>query len=422
MLKENKTFLPMLIIATLFFIFGFVTWLNGSLIPFLQIICELSEFEALFVSFAFYIAYTVMALPMAFVLEKTGYKKGMALGLGVMAFASLLFIPAALSAEYLIFLAALFLLGTGLTILQSASNPYVVFLGPIESAARRISIMGLINKAAGVIAPILFTAFIFSGMSIEQSAELLDSKALARELITPYIIMAGVLLVLMFFVRFSALPELSSNGLKEDTYDKSTLLAFPQLILGALALFFYVGAEVIAGDTIGLYAQSLGLANATAFTAYTMAFMVLGYIVGILFIPKYLSTQKALLYSALFGVLFTLGAVYSSQTQSSIAAFIWGWSGLALLPDTIVFVALLGFANALVWPSIWPLALDGLGSYTQRGSALLIMAIAGGALLPLVFGKIMAFGITMQEAYLMLILCYIIIGLYALSWHKKRSW
>lgn len=412
--------MPMLIISILFFLFGFVTWLNGSLIPFLKIICELSEFEALFVSFAFYIAYTVMALPMAFVLERTGYKKGMALGLGVMAFASLLFIPAALSGEYLLFLGALFLLGTGLTILQSGANPYVVLLGPKESAARRISIMGLINKAAGVLAPLLFAAFIFSG--IEQTPQEIERELLAQELILPYIFMAVLLFLLVLLVHFSSLPELSTQSQKEDGSRHKSIFAFPQLILGSLALFFYVGAEVIAGDTIGLYAQSLGLANATAYTAYTMAFMVVGYIVGIFLIPKYLATHRALLYSALFGVLTTLGAVYSSQTQSSIAAFIWGWSGLALLPDTIVFVALLGFANALVWPSIWPLALDGLGSFTQRGSALLIMAIAGGALLPLVFGKIMAFGVTMQEAYLMLLICYVIIGLYALSWHTKRSW
>ena len=421
-MAKRSSFAPMLIIATLFFIFGFVTWLNGSLIPFLKIICELSEFEVLFVSFAFYIAYTVMAFPMAFVLERTGYKKGMEVGLGVMAFASLLFIPAALSGEYLIFLVALFMLGTGLTLLQSASNPYVVFLGPIESAARRISIMGLINKAAGVVAPILFTALVFSGINTELAPELLDTKALAQQLIIPYVTMAGVLFILMFFVKFSSLPELLLSDGIEDPYDKRGLLEFPQLILGAAALFFYVGAEVIAGDTIGLYAQSLGLANATAFTAYTMAFMVLGYLIGIFFIPKYLSQEKALLYSSLFGVLFTLGILFSSQTQNTIATFLWGWSGVALLPDTIVFVALLGFANALVWPTIWPLALDGLKQHMQKASALLIMAIAGGALLPLVFGKIVSFGVSMQDAYLMLLVCYLFIALYAMKWHKKRSW
>ena len=162
--QRRSSVLPMAIIGILFFIFGFVTWLNGSLIPFLQVICELNEFQALFVTFAFYIAYTFMALPMSYVLRKTGYKNGMALGLAIMACGALLHIPAALSANFLFFLVGLFVLATGLTILQTASNPYIVHIGPKESAAMRISIMGLINKSAGVIVPIVFTVLILSGM------------------------------------------------------------------------------------------------------------------------------------------------------------------------------------------------------------------------------------------------------------------
>ncbi len=411
----------MFILGVLFFLFGFVTWLNGSLIPFLKVICELSEFEALFVSFAFYIAYTVMALPMAFVLEKSGYKNGMLLGLGVMAFASLLFIPAAFSGEYLLFLAALFLLATGLTILQSASNPYIVLLGPKESAARRISIMGIINKAAGVAAPILF-AFFITLPAQTQEITLQEKEALASELVLPYLVMAFLLLVLIAFVRFSKLPALTLQSRQSQNATQKGLLDSPHLILGALALFFYVGAEVIAGDTIGLYAQSLGLPNATAFTAYTMAFMVLGYLVGIFLIPKYLSQETALLLSALLGMVFSAGILMSSDDAKFVSEFLWGYSTMPLLPDTIVFVALLGLANALVWPTIWPLALDGLGKNIQKGSALLITAIAGGALLPLVFGKMREMGFAFQESYSILFVCYGIIFLYAKFWFKKRSW
>jgi glucose/galactose transporter len=412
----------MMIIGILFFIFGFVTWLNGSLIPFLKVICDLNEFQALFVTFAFYIAYTVMALPMSFVLERTGYKNGMAIGLGVMVVGSLVFIPAALSANFILFLAALFTLGTGLTILQSASNPYVVLIGPIESAAMRISIMGLINKAAGVLAPLLFTSLILADIPSlsSQSIASIDTKELASRLIIPYIIMAAVLSGLIALVKFSSIPELEFE--KEDAYDKDTIFHFPRVVLGALALFFYVGIEVIAGDTIGLYAQSLNVENATALTSYTMVFMVFGYLVGVAFIPKFLSQEKALMSSALVGILFLLGVAFSSSTSHQISGILWGWSGVATLPDTVTFVALLGFANALVWPTIWPLALEGLGKYTAQGSALLIMAIAGGAILPLVFGKIAHLSGDMQSSYLVGIVCYIFILFYAVKWHKKSSW
>lgn len=421
-MRANSNVVAMSIIGVLFFIFGFVTWLNGSLIPFLKLICNLNEFEALFVSFAFYIAYTVMALPMAYVLERTGYKNGMALGLGVMVVGSLLFIPAALSANFLFFLLALFILGTGLTILQTASNPYVVLIGPIESAAMRISIMGLINKGAGVLAPLLFTALIFSDI-VNFSTQTLSQEQiteLSERLIIPYIIMAAVLSFLVLLVKFSSLPELEFA--KEETHERVSIFHFPRVVLGALALFFYVGIEVIAGDTIGLYAQSLGLLNATAMTSFTMVFMVFGYLIGVAFIPKYLSQEKALVGSALFGILFLFGIAFSSTSSHSITALLWGWSGIATLPDSLAFVAFLGLANALVWPTIWPLALEGLGRKTAKGSALLIMAIAGGAILPLIFGKIAHASGDMQTSYLYGIVCYAFILMYGFVWHKKSSW
>ena len=420
-MRSESSIFPMIIIGILFFIFGFVTWLNGSLIPFLKVICNITEFQALFVTFAFYIAYTVMALPMASVLEKTGYKNGMAIGLGVMVIGSLLFIPAALSANFIVFLAALFVLGTGLTILQTASNPYVVLIGPIESAAMRISIMGLINKGAGVLVPILFTALILSDIgSISGDLTNAEIDELASRLIIPYIVMAIVLSGLIALVKFSSIPELEFE--KEDSHNNESILHFPRVILGALALFFYVGIEVIAGDTIGLYAQGLEVANATALTSYTMVFMVFGYLVGIVCIPKFLSQEKALIASALVGILFLLGVAFSSTSSHALSELLWGWSGIATLPDSVTFVALLGFANALVWPTIWPLALEGLGKYTAKGSALLIMAIAGGAILPLIFGRTAQAIGDMQLSYLIGIVCYLFILMYALKWHKMNSW
>jgi glucose/galactose transporter len=418
-MRTPSSFMPMMIIGILFFIFGFVTWLNGSLIPFLKIICDLNEFQALFVTFAFYIAYTVMAFPMSFVLNKTGYKNAMAIGLGIMAVGALLFIPAALSGEYLLFLLALFSLGTGLTILQTASNPYVVHIGPIESAAMRISIMGLINKSAGILVPLAFTALILSDIKIDETLSDTAINALASRLITPYLIMALVLIGLIGLVKFSNLPELDFE--EQEEHEAKNIFHFPRLILGAIALFFYVGIEVIAGDTIGLYGQSLHVSHFTSLTSYTMVFMVMGYLIGVAFIPRYLSQEKALMGSALAGIVLLSGVVLGSAESDAISALLWGWSGIATLPDTVSFVALLGLANALVWPTIWPLALEGLGKYTAQGSALLIMAIAGGALLPLLFGKVAQVS-EMQLAYLVGIPCYLFILYYAIKGHKVTSW
>ncbi|MDN3640203.1 sugar MFS transporter [Simiduia curdlanivorans] len=429
--KQESTFVPMLIIGILFFIFGFVTWLNGSLIPFLKIVCELNEFQALFVTFAFYIAYTFMALPSAMILKKTGYKSGMVIGLVVMAVGALLFIPAAQTSHYALFLAALFILGTGLTLLQTASNPYIVCIGPRESAAMRISVMGLVNKAAGIVVPILFTAWILTGMdqfddavlaSLTESERATRLAELSSRLVPPYIYMAIALLGLAAFVKLSPLAELTLEEEAEQVEDKLGILAFPQVILGALALFMYVGVEVIAGDTIGLYGRSLGVAHFGSLTSYTMSFMVLGYILGVVAIPKYLSQERALLMSALLGLVFTAGVMFASPSSDLISGVLFGWAGIPTVPNTVMFLALLGFANALVWPAIWPLALEGLGKYTGTGSALLIMGIAGGALLPLAYGHFSSVSENPQMAYWVMIPCYIFILFYALKGHKLRQW
>ena len=427
----RSSLLPMTIIGILFFIFGFVTWLNGSLIPFLKIICELNEFQALFVTFAFYIAYTVMALPMSYILRLTGYKNGMAIGLLIMVVGSLMFIPAAQTANFIFFLIALFVLGTGLTILQTASNPYVVHIGPKESAAMRISIMGLINKSAGVLVPILFTALVLSGLDnfssehlaalseVERSAQISE---LSSRLVMPYIYMAVALLFLVGLVKFSSLPELefaSEEG--ADHNEKGGITQFPQVVLGAMALFCYVGVEVVAGDTIGLYGESLGVANFASLTSYTMVFMVIGYIIGVTCIPKYLSQEKALLASGIAGILCVLGVVFSSGESTLMADILWGWSGIPAIPDTVTFVAMMGLAHALVWPSIWPLALQGLGKFTAQGSALLIMGISGGAIFPLIYGKL-AEATSTQIGYWAVLPCYLFILFYALKGHKMRKW
>ncbi|MEJ6006992.1 sugar MFS transporter [Paucibacter sp. AS339] len=426
--------LAMFFIGMMFFILGFVTWLNGALIPFLKIVCDLNNFQALWVTFAFYIAYTIMALPSAAVLSRTGYKKGMALGLGVMAVGALLFIPAAKSSQYGMFLLALFTLATGMTLMQTAINPYIVCIGSRESAAMRISIMGLFNKGAGIVVPLVFSALMLSGIdqfsdsalaAMDAAGRAAARSELSSRLITPYLAMAGGLLVFMLIILFSSLPELQQE--QDEQNDGAApagglgVLQFPQLVLGALALFAYVGVEVIAGDTIGLYGRNLGVQNFAVLTSYTMGFMVLGYCLGVVAIPKFMSQKGALLMSACSGIVFSLGVILGSTSSSAISVALLGWAGVPPVPNTVMFLALLGFANALVWPAIWPLALEGLGKFTAAGSALLIMAIAGGALLPMLYGSL-SDASNSQHAYWVMLPCYALILYYALHGHKLRHW
>lgn len=425
------SFIPMLLIGILFFVFGFVTWLNGALIPFLKIACELNEFEAYLVTFVFYIAYFVMALPTSSILTRVGYKMGMTLGLATMAIGAGLFIVAAFVGHFATFLLALFVLGTGLTLLQTAANPYIVCIGPRESAAMRISLMGIVNKSAGFIVPILFTAWILTGMepyseqvlaSLSEEQRQLALVELSNRLVLPYLLMVVMLIGLMLFVLFSPLPEPDLGEEAERSQaDWKAILQYPQVILGALTLFCYVGVEVIAGDSIGLFSQGFGVEHYGMMTSYTMGFMVLGYVLGILLIPKVISQQTALTGSALAGLGFTLGILFSDSQSQSVSQFLLGWLGVLPVPDPVLYLALLGLANALVWPAVWPLALQGLGRLTATASALLIMGIAGGAILPLLYGYIAHSQGDSQMAYVLLLPCYGLIFYYAIWGHKLTS-
>ncbi|WP_231758054.1 sugar MFS transporter [Microbulbifer elongatus] len=433
--ETRSSILPMTIIGLLFFIFGFVTWLNGALIPFLQTICELSAFQAMLVASAFYIAYTVMALPMAAIIERTGYKTGMALGLALVAVGALIFIPAAYSRMFGVFLLAQFVVGSGLTILQTASNPYVVRVGSPETAAVRICVMGLLNKGAGIVAPLVFAALVMSGISGISEAELSaltatakDAKLdeLAGQMVSPYIGMAVLGFVLAIAMMFAPLPDIEDEvveGQEDMAVNLPALLKFPQLILGSIALFFYVGVEVIAGDAIGLLGKQAGLDTAVAsvLTSYTMVFMVLGYIWGTIAIPRFISQQTALLISAVLGILFTVAVMTGSMESTVMSSATLALFGLPEIPNAVYFVALLGFANAMCWPAIWPLALEGLGKFTSKGAALLIMGISGGAVLPPLYGHFADTG-DGQLAYVISIPAYLFILFYALKGHKMRSW
>ena len=390
---------PLMIIGILFFVFGFITWVNSVLIAFFKDAFQLNNFDSLLVTFAFFISYFVMAIPSSWVLAKTGFKRGMSLGLLSMAIGTLLFIPAAKMANYPMFLFGLFVIGTGLALLQTASNPYVTILGPSESAAKRISVMGICNKVAGIL-----SQFIFGGLFL--SSGLVGNEKL-NTVITPYGIMTVILIALAIWVWFSSLPEVEAEEIKQENDSvKDSVWSYPNLVLGLVAFFLYVGVEVIAGDTIINYGVSQGFDKDVAkiFTTYTLYGMLVGYIVGILFIPKYLSQQKALNYSAILGIVFSIGTIFFTGFTS------------------VLCLALLGLANALMWPALWPLAIQGLGKFTKLGSALIIMMISGGALLPLLYGKIADQIGDTQKAYIIMIPCYIFIYFYATIGHKKSSW
>lgn len=406
-MKENKSYIgPLIIIGLLFFVFGFVTWVNGTLIAFFKNAFGLDNSSSYLVTFAFFISYTVMAIPSSSVLKIVGFKRGMSLGLFIMAIGTILFVPAAKMESYALFLGGLFTIGIGLTLLQTASNPYLTILGPRESAAQRISLMGIANKTAGIISQKVFGGLLLAGSSVAvgavSTAEQLDKVVL------PYMILTGVLVVLAVVILFSkGLPEVSEEqeGVSEGASSKTSIFAFPNLVLGLLALFAYVGLEVISGDTIISYGISLGFPEAEAkdFGTYTLWFMMLGYVAGIFLIPKYVSQQNWLKYSSIFGLIITVVALFTTGFTS------------------VFCIALLGLANAIMWPAIWPLALDGLGKYTKLGSALLIMMIAGGALLPLVYGKLSDLYST-QLAYWLLVPLYLYLLYYAMMGYKKKNW
>lgn len=401
-------------IGLFFFIFGFVTWLNGILIPYLKISCELTHFESYLVAFSFYVAYVIMALPSSWLLKRTGLKMGMMLGLFVMAGGALFFIPAAMTRTYGLFLSGLFIMGTGLAILQTAANPYITILGPIESAAQRISIMGICNKSAGIIATLLFgvmalkdgDALIASLKDMDAAQKAVALNELASRVIIPYIGMAVILVVIGILVKISGLPELDpdteNTGEDLEFYgSKTSIFQFPFLLLGVIAIFCDVGLEIVAGDTIISYGLSQGIPISIAkyFTSFTMIAMIIGYTIGVIAIPRYISQSQALKICAILGIILTGLAIVSPSMMS------------------VIFIALLGMANSLIWPSVWPLAIEGLGRFTRVGSSLLIMANLGGALLPLLYGRIADIA-TPQQAYIVVLPCYFFILYYAISGHK----
>lgn len=413
--KQRSYTFSIFVIGSLFFVFGFVTWLNAILIPFLKTACELTDFQSSFVTFAFYISYFVMSIPSSFVLKKTGFSNGMALGLIIMAIGSILFVPAALNRNYVIFLTGLFIQGLGLSLLQTASNPYATILGPIESAARRISIMGICNKIAGMIGILILSSVLFSGTEeLMSSIPTMQNPAereaalqlLSNKVILPYIIMTMILIGLVLFIKAARLPEIDDDDTEHHGEKRKSIFAYPYLWLGVIAIFFYVGAEVISIDYLVRYGEYQGFSSALSskFPVFALIALVVGYLLGIIAIPKFVSQRRALIVQLFLAIALVFVILFTNGLVSVIA------------------VIGLSFAHAIMWPAIWPLSIHDLGRHTKLGSALLVMAIAGGAVIPLIYTSLSEH-FNPQAAYALLFVSYAYILFFATAGYKivKKS-
>lgn len=411
MQKKEQFQRALLLAAFLFFIFGFLTWVNGTLIAFFKKTFELNHFNSYLVTFAYYLSYTLMAIPSSMVLKKIGFKNGMSTGLLIMAIGCGLFIPAAKLASYPIFLVGLFTTGIGLTLLQTAINPYVTLMGPHESGAKRISFMGFSNKIGGIIGQLVLGSILLHGATnIVQQDEL-------NKIIFPYLIITALFVVMSLILKKNNwFPEIVEEKEEQKTLSahngKKNVFQFPNLVLGVIALFCAGAAEVMAIDSIINYGMSLGFPETRAklFGSYTLIAMIMGYLSGMILIPKYIKQEKLLKYGAITGTILTVLVIYSFPFFS------------------VFVVATLGFVNALFWPAIWPLALAGLGRFAKTGSALLIMSVVAGAIIPMLYGLIADTINSTQKAYWILVPCYLFIAYYGSfgykikSWDKQNSW
>ncbi len=435
--EKSTTIKSMIILALLFFIFGLVSWVNTILVPYFQLTLQLTNLQSSFVTFAFYIAYLVMAIPSSFLLNKVGYKRGMMFGLWCMSIGALLFVPAAYWRTYQLFLLGLFLLGVGLAVLQSAANPYVTIVGPIESAAKRMSIVGTGNKLAGVIANLIFAgvviresdkvlmreieAGIYTGASLDAA---LDN--LIKGVMTPYLILAIALFIFGIIIRYSVLPDLDPATVNkrsaEDESSKKYIVQYPALMLGVLAMFFHIGTQMVALSTSIQYAGTMGesLAGpAKNIPSYTMLLTFLGYFIGIALIPKYLKQRNALLICATINLILSILILTTSGTVTflGITADISLW-----------YLVMMGLPNALLYAGIWPLAINGLGKFTNLGSAFLVMALCGSAFMPMIYHALVDMNTlvspfeAMKNAYWILIPSFAYIVWYALHGYKIKNW
>ena len=410
-MKKNKFLFPLIIIGIAFFMIGFGVGINGIMVPILEDTFSLSKGMSYLVLTATFSAFLIFGGPSGWVIKRIGYKKSLTLALFIMSFGMILFIPSAkmgssMSGFYM-FLVAAFIGGIGNTLLQTTINPYVTICGPIEKAAQRLCAMGVMNQSAWYLGPIFLSLFIdVKQPNIAQAA-------------IPFGIAAGIIALLALLMIFISLPEILAEGendISADTNDEIVLAAnrkksvwqFPHLILGTITLFIYVGVETLPMASVIDFAKSMNLDSPAQYSAFGPMGMITGYIVSI-FVLQWIPQNKAL-------IVFVLIALASSLL-------------LVTLPPkvAIYFLSGLGFAHSIMWGSIWALTIDRLGKFTKSGASMLVVAIVGGAVVPLVFGFILdalkpaselVSAENFQTAYWLFVPCYLFILFYAVAGHK----
>lgn len=411
--KQSTLFIPLLLIGILFFVIGFGVGISGFLTPFLQSALNLTVTQSYLVTAAIFSAFLIFGSPAGQLIKKVGYRVSMVIALLIMALGMILFVPSANMASFPVFLLALFVGGIGNTLLQASVNPYVTIVGPMESAAMRMSLMGIMNKLAWWLGPV------FLGLFLDLNNVSLDQVSL------PFYIVTGILVALAIFMYFAPLPEVKADGEDESSdapatesgsygNSKKSIFQMPHVLLGVLALFFYVGVETLPMVSIIGYANTVfgeGMTNPESYAKWVPIGMFIGYIFGVVAIPRLISQTKALRLFAIIGVLAS--------------------TGVLLLPGEIgiYFLVAIGFANSIMWGAIWPLAIADLGKFTKTGSSLLVMAIVGGAIFPLLFGAIIDLfqtGIApvvsdYKAAYTIFLPAYIFILYFAISGYKIRK-
>ncbi len=397
--NKKSYFFPLVIVGTTFSAIGFALGINSYLIPLLNKALNISSGQSYLVLAATFSAFLIFGYPASLVIGKIGYKRTMALSFLMFALGFYLYIPSAKMESLSLFLVASFISGMGNAFLQAAVNPYITILGPIESAAKRMSIMGICNKLAWPIAP-LFLSFVISKDVTE--VQLTDINL-------PFMIIIGVFILLGILALLSPLPEVKAVGEDEDSAEdcpyaanKTSIWQFPHLILGMITLFIYVGVETISLGTLVDYANSLELPNPDLYAWIAPVGMVIGYLFGAIFIPKYISQAKALLVFSLIAIVGSLMVVLVPPAMS------------------IYFISFMALGCSLMWPAIWPLAMADLGKFTKAGSSLLVVAIVGGALIPTIYGFLKD-AVGAQDAYWITVPGFLFILYYALLGHKIRK-
>lgn len=401
------------ILTSLFFIWGFITCLNDILIPHLKAVFTLSYTQAMLIQFCFFAAYFVMSLPSGWLVERIGYQRGIVVGLAVAGSGCLLFYPAAGLRLYPLFLAALFVLASGITLLQVAANPYVTVLGPAETASSRLTMTQAFNSLGTTLAPFFGSLLILSATVLNpQQLQQLDTTGLAEyqageaaAVQQPYLLLAAVLFGLALAFAWLRLPEVQAEAALDESLVASrdiSAWSYPHLVLGALAIFVYVGGEVSIGSFLVSFliqpeVAGLSEVDAGRHVAFYWGGAMVGRFMGALAM-RYVRPGMALACNGLCAVMLVLATIVVEGYWSM-------WTILAV-----------GLFNSIMFPTIFSLALTGLGSHTGQGSGILCAAIVGGAILPVLQGAV-ADSLGIQLAFLVPLGCYAFIAYY--GWHCR---